>query len=159
MTDTITIRIHGTPVAKGRPRTGKRGNSPSGHNHYTDKKTRQFEKGVAILARHRMKGEPPIDEPVAVLFIAQYKPPPSWPKWRREAALRGEVGKTSVPDLDNLEKAALDAMNGVIYRDDSLIVEKTSRKQYGDEPFVEIIVTPTGQLCPQAKKADLEAAA
>jgi len=47
------------------------------------------------------------------------------------------------PDLDNLSKAVLDAMNGIVYVDDGLVCVKLARKWYaaGDEPaHLEIIV-------------------
>ena len=49
----------------------------------------------------------------------------------------------TTPDLDNLEKSILDALNGVAYTDDRLVVAKSASKRYaGDEgPSVEITVT------------------
>ena len=44
------------------------------------------------------------------------------------------------PDADNLAKAIKDAMRGVVYKDDSQIVELIVRKQYGDPPRVVIAV-------------------
>ena len=42
------------------------------------------------------------------------------------------------PDLDNLEKAVMDALEGLFYRNDSQIVSKTARKVYGDPPRVDV---------------------
>ena len=52
--------------------------------------------------------------------------------------------KYSMPvgDLDNLEKTYLDALEGIVYEDDRQIVEKHSKKQYGDEDSVEITLKP-----------------
>jgi Holliday junction resolvase RusA-like endonuclease len=47
------------------------------------------------------------------------------------------VGKRD-GDLDNLEKLALDAMNGVVFEDDRLVVMKWSRKRFGPEPLIAI---------------------
>ena len=53
----------------------------------------------------------------------------------------GENGKegfhTKRPDLDNLAKAVKDALKGVIYADDSQIVEAHLFKRYG-EPQVKV---------------------
>lgn len=149
----LTIRIAGTPVAKGRPRTTRSGIT------YTPAKTRKWEDDARVIARQKMEGQSQIDGPVKVFIVAQYEPPASWPEWKRRAAMDGLVAHTGRPDLDNLEKAVCDACNGVVYRDDSQIVEKLSRKRYGPEAYVEIVVYPTGQLTPHAKKADLETAA
>ena len=45
------------------------------------------------------------------------------------------------PDLDNYEKALYDSMNGVIYIDDSQIVEHTTRKIWvKDDPRIEVTI-------------------
>lgn len=44
------------------------------------------------------------------------------------------------PDLDNIEKNLNDAMQKVIYTNDSRIVEKGIRKQYGDLDEVRVIL-------------------
>jgi len=53
----------------------------------------------------------------------------------------GKNGKavyhTKKPDIDNLAKAVKDALKGIIYKDDSQIVEAHLFKQYG-EPAVKI---------------------
>ncbi len=46
------------------------------------------------------------------------------------------------PDWDNLAKALTDSLEGLIYTNDSRIVEAHIRKEYGDPPRVEIRVTP-----------------
>lgn len=43
------------------------------------------------------------------------------------------------PDLDNLVKAVKDAMTGVVYRDDSQIVELLAKKKPGKEQ-IKIVV-------------------
>ena len=52
---------------------------------------------------------------------------------------------TGRPDLTNLEKTVEDAMNGIVYRDDAQIVEKSSRKVWttGD-PCLHIRLTEVG---------------
>lgn len=43
---------------------------------------------------------------------------------------------TSKPDLDNLTKALKDALNGVIYVDDSQICFLDAKKHYGERSYV-----------------------
>jgi Holliday junction resolvase RusA-like endonuclease len=42
------------------------------------------------------------------------------------------------PDIDNYIKAALDAMNGTVYRDDKLIIDLSARKVYGDPGHIQV---------------------
>ena len=49
-------------------------------------------------------------------------------------------------DVDNFIKGALDVLNGVVYKDDSQVVEVWAVKEYGDQArtFVEIETLATG---------------
>ena len=48
---------------------------------------------------------------------------------------------TGRPDIDNLQKFVQDALNGIYWRDDSLICQIVTRKQYSERPRTEIIIT------------------
>jgi len=48
---------------------------------------------------------------------------------------------TSRPDLENIEKAFLDALTGICWRDDSQVCQKISSKVYGEEIGVEAVIT------------------
>jgi len=45
------------------------------------------------------------------------------------------------PDLDNIAKICLDALNKLAYGDDSQVVELTVRKYYSSKPRVEIVIS------------------
>lgn len=44
------------------------------------------------------------------------------------------------PDIDNVVKAVLDALNGVAYRDDTQVIELHVRKSYSEKPRVEVCI-------------------
>jgi Holliday junction resolvase RusA-like endonuclease len=50
----------------------------------------------------------------------------------------------TTPDIDNLEKAVLDGLNGVAYLDDKFVVVKNAVKRYVvvGVPRVEVVVVP-----------------
>lgn len=50
------------------------------------------------------------------------------------------IPKTTKPDLDNLEKMILDAMQGVVYLNDSQIYCKASQKYYSLTPQINITI-------------------
>ena len=124
----VEFIIVGEGVPKQRPRFTRTGRT------YTPAKTRQFESLVAQCARFAMSrlGAHPIEgRPVAVSLLFYYEPPASWPKRRkREVLEKGAVPKYTKPDTDNLEKAVLDGMNGIVYKDDGLISTLASSKLY-----------------------------
>lgn len=134
----IRIEIHGIPVPKGRPRV-----AASGHV-YTPAKTRHWERAAAWIAASEMQGRDIIRGPVRMRVTATMPVPRSWPEKRRRAALAGETYPTGRPDTDNISKAALDALNGIVMRDDAQVVEIIARKVYGAAPSVVIEISEIG---------------
>jgi Holliday junction resolvase RusA-like endonuclease len=47
---------------------------------------------------------------------------------------------TGKPDLDNTEKAVLDGMNKIVFRDDSVVCDVLKRKRYSETPRVKVWV-------------------
>lgn len=54
--------------------------------------------------------------------------------------LDGKILPAKKPDIDNVVKAVLDALNGVAYRDDTQVVELHVRKSYSEKPRVEVSI-------------------
>lgn len=137
----LAFIIPGNPVAKGRPKFARRGNFVST---YTPKKTETYEDIVRWHALEAWQGKPLLDGVPLQLdvhcFIAV---PASWSNKKRAAALdsRGAVRPIGRPDWDNFGKLVSDALNGVIYRDDSTIWDARVTKQYSDVARTEISVS------------------
>lgn len=120
----ITFNFPIEPVAKGRPRIWN-------GRAVTPPKTREFEKTVKALARSQYKGEP-LDGPLRMVVVFMLKKPKTV---KREYP-------TVKPDLSNLVKSLEDALNGIAYVDDSLIIETLSSKKYGPVSGVFVDVSP-----------------
>lgn len=110
------------PVAKGRPRFW------NGRT-LTDKKTRAFEKNIALFASS-LRPKEILTQALSVSIDFYFAKPPS--------VRRDHV--TVRPDLDNLTKAILDSLNGIYWVDDSQIVELECKKLYGHRPAIIICV-------------------
>ena len=133
MTNAVRFEIPGIPVAKGRPKaTTINGQARM----YTPAKTVAYESTVALFARQAMGAAEPIAGPLALSIVATWPIPPSWPKKRREAA----TFKASKPDADNVAKAIGDACNGIVWVDDSQVVDLRCVKRYGAVPGVVVEV-------------------
>jgi len=65
----------------------------------------------------------------------------SWPKKKRDAAVAGTLQHTSTPDTSRLTTFVEDALTGVMYLDDSLVVELHASKVFGHKPGVHVTLT------------------
>lgn len=134
----ITFTIPGEPVAKGRPRVTLAG----GRAHaYTPAKTAAYEQLVAVYAAAAMQNAPLLEHPVRLRLGIYCKVPGSWSKKRRSDALAGIERPAKSPDIDNIVKSVADGMNGIVWIDDSQIVELVCSKHYALEPYVSVGVT------------------
>lgn len=138
----IEFTVPGEPKGKGRARSriakGKGGAQFVAH--YTPKDTIEYENLVRMAAHEAMAGEPPSCFPCHVTILAYCSVPASWSNKKRTRALAGEVFPTGKPDLDNLEKAVLDGMNRIVFRDDAVVCSVTKTKRYSHSPRVEVEV-------------------
>ncbi len=135
----VTITLLGTPQGKGRARSFIR----AGHvAHYTPEKTRTYEGMIRSAAMDAIGSRPAFDQPVEFFLRAVFPVPDSWSAKKRSRAILNEIKPAKKPDLDNVAKAWLDALNEVVYRDDSLIVRITMDKRYGPQALVVATVRP-----------------
>lgn len=135
----ISFTIHGEPRGKGRPRFSRSGRV------FTDPKTVAYERAIKATAQSVMAGRAALDGPVWVRIEAFLAAPSSVSKKKRAAMLSGELRPTKRPDLDNIDKAILDGINGVVFKDDSQVVGLGSLKFWTDKPRVEVSVGLVGE--------------
>lgn len=84
-------------------------------------------------------GADPFLGPVSVVIVARYRIPPSWPKKKQMAARLHEI-QPGKPDLDNVAKLILDAINGVVFEDDAQVCWIEAIKTFSDQPGVHVMV-------------------
>ena len=132
----VNFEVPGDPIPKGRPRFARRGTFVQT---YTDSKTIEYETRVATQARIAMGSSEPLKGHLTVFLYLRYTVPASYTKKRVEACLNGLEYPKRV-DLDNCYKSITDAMNGIIYADDSQIVEAHILKCYSLEPGANIMI-------------------
>jgi len=139
MTLIIQFTVDGDPIPKGRPRFARRGHFVQT---YTDAKTIDYETQVAMKARHAIGASEPLKGALTVFLYLRYAVPASYSKKRKEACLRGVEYPKRI-DLDNVYKSITDAMNGIVYMDDSQIVEAHITKVYAETAGANIMVQET----------------
>jgi Holliday junction resolvase RusA-like endonuclease len=137
MTFMVNFSIDGPPHGKGRPRFRRFGNFVQT---YTDAKTKSYETLVKEAATKAMGSSPPLEGPVKLDLIIRLPVPKSYPKKRSEACLNGFEWPTKKPDWDNVAKSVADAMNDIVFLDDTQIVIARVVKTYSAEAGVDVQV-------------------
>ena len=141
------------PVGKGRPRffiTRRPTHDGRINLHpvaYTPQKTRLSEARIAQEAKRAMQGINPISQPCAVEIRAFYALPKSTSQ-RKELELVGQPCAKK-PDLDNVTKLVMDALNGIVWTDDRFVSEIHATKTHAQNGFggLAVQVTIEDELC------------
>jgi len=137
MTMMITFKVDGDPVGKQRARYAKRGNFVQT---YTPDKTRNYESSIKEAAIEAMGSSECLETPVNLYLYIRAPIPKSLPKKRLEACLNGSEKPIKKPDASNVLKSVEDAMNGVVYKDDSQIVNIHVTKVYSSQSGIDVCV-------------------
>jgi len=132
----IKFTVPGSPVGKMRPRTISRGGRTWS---FTPAKTVNYEKSIAVAAIP-VKPKVLLTGPVSMVVRIYRDIPKSFSKAKRAAAIAEELLPINKPDSSNVVKSVEDALNGIIYVDDSQICDHIIRKRYAEQPRVEVIV-------------------
>lgn len=122
---------------KGRPRFARQGTFVKT---YTDAKTFTYEKSIQTYAKQAMGSTSPLIGAVAAYLHIGIPIPPSYSKTRQKACIEGLERPTKKPDIDNIVKAILDGMNGVVYLDDKQVVDLHLTKVYSSKEGIDIMV-------------------
>lgn len=154
----FTLRVPAQPKPTQRARSGKAG------HHFTPQPTRNHMAYIKALAVQKLQATPdnsstallPYSGPVKLTVVAEMAIPPSWPAWKRQAALEMRILPAGKPDWDNLGKMVSDALNGVVYLDDAQVVLCETAKRYSDSPCTLVMLFAARALSPTASKKEFD---
>ncbi len=128
MASEISVTLPIEPMPKLRPRFRVVRGRVFTHTPYA---TKTFENEVAALYLTRAKGlKFEAHEPLQVKIEFYMQHPKSFTKKKIQAIEDGLFKHTVKPDLDNLTKALLDALNDIAWHDDAQIVDLQVCKEY-----------------------------
>lgn len=119
---TITLTIPGKPYAKKRPRFSRKIGRA-----FDPAENRVAEASIGTIAMPHFPQ--PIAGPVRLEVVCTFAVPPSWSK--KKAAEHMHRPHLSKPDLDNIGKHILDALNRIAWVDDAQVCELSLRKSWG----------------------------
>lgn len=134
----INFSVPGAPRGKARPQArafmGK-------VQRFKDSKTVAYESLVRLVASEAMENRERIEDPVSVEIDVFIEPVASTSRSRYAAMIDGRLKPTKAPDLDNIIKSILDGCNGVVFRDDVLVVKIAATKSYAISSRVDVKVS------------------
>lgn len=134
MTISFDVPIRAIPMS--RPRV-------TSHGTYYPRRCKEYRDVVSLAAKAAMRGESPTKDTCCCSVCLSFAVPKSYTKAKKQAALLGDIypDGRNTGDLDNHAKAILDALNGVVFEDDSQVVSLSMMKMYDTSDNVRISVT------------------
>lgn len=106
---------------------------------YTPQKTKIYEEKIknTFHEKYGFKINPSANE-IYIKIDVEYAPPKSYSKKKRQELIDCKQGYMHKPDVDNIAKAVLDALNGIVWLDDKQVVGLLALKAYGKEDKINI---------------------
>lgn len=107
---------------------------------YTPTNTKDYEELIKQYFKIKYPRYIPFENRVSVKIVAQFKIPKTATKKEKELISEGKLSPTKKPDIDNIIKIVLDALNKMAFKDDNQITKLEVEKHYGEEEkiFVKI---------------------
>lgn len=134
----VNFSVPGAPRGKARPHA----RAFLGRvQRYKDTKTVAYESLVRLVASEAMETFVRFEGPVSVEVDVFIEPVASTSRTRSAQMVAGLIKPTKAPDLDNIVKSILDGCNGVVFRDDVLVVKIAATKSYAVSSSVYIKVS------------------
>lgn len=132
----IKFTIDGPVQAQQRPRFARKGR----HVHTYDAKESRTYKAHVQKCAAPYAPEQLIDSAIELHIDIYHKLQKTGSKQLKADKLAHRIRPTVKPDLDNLAKGIKDALTGMMWKDDALIVDLVVRKFYAVEPYAVVTI-------------------
>lgn len=100
---------------------------------YTPNKTKDYEFLVQQYFRMKYPKYETLKGRLSINIIAYLKIPKSTSKTKIQEMLENKISPTKKPDVDNIAKSILDAMNGLVFEDDNQVSKISVEKRFALE--------------------------
>ena len=137
----LVFEVPGKVRGKGRPRFTRRGNFVST---YTDDKTAAYEK--LIQASYLKHTSYISQKSVRISMYICFAPNKSDTKKNRIIKLLNKLWPNKKPDVDNVIKVVLDALNKIAYADDTQVNEVHVLRHFDEQERLVICLSENGEL-------------
>ena len=138
----VIFEVPGQPKGKERPRWTMVSNTSIV---YTPRNTRGYEDMIKTYYKINNFKAFKKDDALEVSAIAYYQIPKKTKKSNKLLMIKVEMLPTKKPDIDNIMKVVLDALNGIAYHDDSQVCKVNFMKMYSEDPRLKILIRNVGE--------------
>lgn len=145
MSTHLQFVIPGEAVPWARPRAQRTG---PGIRFFTKPEVENYQALVKKMAHDAIQAKPeaertawPAQGAVNVTIDIARDVPKSFSQKKAAEALNGQHFPTTKPDVDNTVKGIFDALNGIVWKDDSQVVRLFVTKGYSRQPRVIVNIT------------------
>ena len=122
------FEVLGKITGKGRPRVNTQTAIA-----YTPVRTKDYEELIKQYFVIKYRGVEPLEGRICVTIKAFIGVPKSVSKKEKLEMLAGSISPTKKPDIDNIAKIVLDALNKLAFNDDNQITKLNIEKIYAEE--------------------------
>ncbi len=122
------FEVEGNIVGKQRPRV----NMYTG-NVYTPNKTKDYEEWIKQSFFLKYPKFEILENRVSIEIIAYLKIPKNTSKFKTNEMLENKISPLKKPDIDNIGKIVLDALNKYVIKDDIQVSKINIEKKYSEE--------------------------
>lgn len=129
------FEVIGEVVGKERPRVNMYTGSV-----YTPNKTKDYEFLIQQYFKMKYPNYQTLEGRLSIQIVAYLKIPKSTSKKKTQEMLENKISPTKKPDIDNITKVVLDAMNKFVFKDDNQVSKVSVEKRFGEEEKVWILV-------------------
>lgn len=129
------FEIPGKITGKGRPRV-----NTTTAIAYTPAKTKEYEELVKQYFIIKYRRINPLEGRIKINITAYFSVPKNTSKKQEENMLNNAISPTKKPDIDNIAKIILDALNKLAFKDDNQITKLEIEKKYGTEEKISVKV-------------------
>lgn len=131
------FEVEGEVIGKGRPRFTRQGRT------YTPKKTLDYEKTIKLA--YTSKYSYLSKKSLRIKICAYLEVAGSHSKVKKTKMIMNLLQCTKKPDVDNIVKVVLDALNKTAYQDDTQVVELVAIKRWSNTSKLKIVIEEIGE--------------
>lgn len=107
---------------------------------YTPTNTKDYENLIREYFKIKYHRNEILKGRIKVTIVAYFAVPKSTSKKDRENMLLGNISPTKKPDIDNIVKIVLDALNKYVFEDDNQITKLDVEKVYAEQEKVYVAI-------------------